>query len=345
MAVPPVQATPFLLDLSATLESPIPIRALEPRGGSDGPTEPCRTEYFASNPGRRSFSFAEGSDSNGCLRVLHSFTVPAGVRRIGIAFVADRVLEDSSQAVNLGPSAFEQEVRLRVGQTFVAASPYFDTAQEERAAQPFAIHFDVPAGPYEVEVEWWFANRAQATAANDPSTRLQAWSATVSAPTLVLEDIPLATPPVREERGQFQGGSYLTGFTAGLEVPAAYRAAAAAGHLALHVRMPASALVDRLLTSTGADLEDDDYETSIVGSTRLVTIPGPTLATLGPGPYTVRFQGTEPVQVEPSMAVLTGAALLMPPVAIVFAARQLRRRSLDTYIQAADALEGELAPR
>lgn len=346
LAAPPAQAATFPLELSATVAAPMPIAGLTPRGGGDDPTEPCRTDYFAADSGRRSFTFAEGPDSNGCLRVTQSFSVPPGVRRVGVDFRADRVMEDSSRTINLGPSAFEQEVRLRVGQTLVAATAYFDPTQPEQRQQPVSIRFDVPDGPHEMEVEWWFANRGDAAAADDPSAgRLQAWRATVSEPMLILDGFPLAAPILREERGQFQGGSYLTGYSASVVVPPELRAAAASGSLALHLHMPSSALVDRLLTPDGNDLQDDDYDTSISGTSRLVTLPADTLARVGPGPYVIRFQGTEPVHVEPNMAVLAGMALLMPPVAIVFAARQLRRRSLDTYIRAADALEDELAPR
>lgn len=347
-SIPAVLAAPFYLEMTGTVAAPVPIDDLGFRTGegSNSPGGPCSGNYFRGDPAKKNFRFAEGSDSNGCLGVVHALTVPDGVRRVTVSFLADRVMADSTRGLNLGPIAFEQEVRLRREAEVVAASPYFSPQQGDQASKPFALGFDVPAGSRDLEVEWWFANRGDAPATGDPSSgRLQGWSSTVLEPVVLMEGIRLPSPTLRESGGDVQGGSYVTGHAAEIRVPPEHQEAAAAGRFALHLRMPTSALVDRLLAPDGSDLADAEYETAIEGSSRLVTVPSSTLARLGPGPYTIRFQASEALEVEPTMAVLTVLTFLMPPVALGLAAFQLRRRALDTYLEAADALEGELGIR
>ncbi|HUR24846.1 MAG TPA: hypothetical protein VM327_02400 [Candidatus Thermoplasmatota archaeon] len=346
MPVPGAQAAPIYLELTGTLEAPVPVADLDLRTseGASSPGGPCSANSFEGHPDRATFRFREGSDSNGCLGVIYPLTLPTAIRRVAVTFQADRVVEESTRAIAIGPPAFEQEIRLRRGQQVVAASPYFGPQDGDHPPAPFTSSFDLPDAPGDAQIEWWFANRGDGTSAGDPSSgRLQAWSATVSAPSLLLEGIPLPAPALREHRGDVQGESYQTGHTARIMVPPDYVAAAAAGHFSLHLRMPASGVVDRLVDSHGHTLSDDEFATSIAGPDRLLSLPARTLQLLGPGPYDVQFLASEPLKVEPTMAALALAAFLMPAVTLVLAMHQLRRRALDAYLEAADALEGELA--
>lgn len=345
-AAPGAQAIPVYIELSGTLEVPVDIADLAAQSnqvaGRGATSTSCGPSRFEGDPANRLFTFQDGADANGCLGVLLNFTLPYNARRITVRFDADRVVGAGG---GIGSPTLEQEVRLRVGPDATASASYFDTQEASRPTTPFALVFEAPPEARDIQLEWWFANRGAPTSATDPAGRLQAWRSTVRDPVLQLDGIPLQAPASRPLGGQVQQDSYLAGYTADLWVPPEHRDAAREGRFSLALRVPGALLVDRLVAPDGQDLPGDRYSTREDQGQREFLLPGSTLQEFGPGPYVVHVEAAEPLEVQPTMAVLTGVALLMPPAALGLAIHRLRQRIPEQYLESPGDLEVDSAAR
>jgi hypothetical protein len=333
-AAPPIQ-------LTGSLSLPIPIQDLElvapPSNPADEST--CRTSFATRQNETRSITFSEGPNVAGCLSVRYNFTVPGGTYAVQLQFQADRVMTHGAELVSVIPPAFVQQLRLWDQQTLVYSREYFGHTNQSQPVQLITAAIDrLP--PTSLSIEWWFANHA-----NPPGSSTQGWTSTITAPSLRFDAIPLPSPRLVTTGGAVQETGYASRYRTEIYVPTQFAEAAAGGHFAIRAHLPGDSLLDRILSPQGNPLVDDEYGMFFVNDERILTLPGSTLADFGPGPYTLTFQTEDPFAVRTPMAGLAFLALTMPAIGILLALKQLRQRTLDGVLGAAEGLEDELGQK
>lgn len=327
--VPPASAVIPSVAVYGILEAPIPIPFLTNVPVPPPPTlpdaerlaeRPCEQGAFVVDEARRSFSFSESAQQNGCLSVVYNVTVPRGVETFLVSFEANRSVEQT--VASTAPRAMVQSLRLRVAGGFVQDQEVFDADLGDRPPEPITKSFEVPQGLRHAQVEWVFEDRS------GPS-RLEAFSATVWRPTIKFDAIPMPEPVVEVASGLNPDQEYIAHYTMVTAVPSEFAAAAAAGQFSLRMEIDAQLRQVRVDGPDGKPLAESLYTVLTAGGHATLEFPPATLRDV-PGPYTVRLDAPDTLQKHGIYQAFSYLALAAPVAAIVAAWIGLRRTRGDT---------------